>query len=514
VADHANDACRVVASELRAKVVVEGGNLGFTQRARIEYALRGGRINTDAIDNSAGVDLSEPGEKLNLLLPPAGARGSLMVEDRNRALQEAAAEAGEQVLKDNRDQVLLLSLEQIRSRTHTSVFREHLTAIEQRGLLRRSEEALPTREALSERHARFAGLTRPELAVLIAYTKLDLSQRLESSATAGDPYLVDRFLTPYFPPSITRRFGDLVSEHRLRRELVATQLVNEVVDTMGAIFVFSMVRDFDLSAEQVVRAWLIAADTIGLRGEIGRIKARSRELLVDAELEALFAMQRAASRATRVTLGAIDGETVSIANAVGRFQPAFATLAAGFEGYLAGREHERFERCYRALRTAGLAETDAHQLARLEFADHLIEVIGIAFDLGVSVQQAAAVFFGLAAGIDFAIVDDAIRNVGTEDPWERRAAQELDQALRGARVRLTRTVLDHYQGESSDEILRRLSQLRPRRFEQVQQLLAEIRSLPSLTVAPLYVAVRSVILLSLPQEPSGQAVGSAQMRGS
>ena len=185
VGDHANDACRIVAAELRAKVVVEGGNLGFTQKARIEYALRGGRINTDAIDNSAGVDLSDHEVNLKILFAPALARGAVSFEERNRVLQEAAAEVAEQVLKDNRDQVLLLSLEQIRSRTQASVFREHLTAIEQRGLLRRSEEALPTREALSERHARFAGLTRPELAVLAAYTKLDLSQRLESSRGRG-----------------------------------------------------------------------------------------------------------------------------------------------------------------------------------------------------------------------------------------------------------------------------------------------------------------------------------------
>ncbi len=500
VGDHANDACRIVASELRARVVVEGGNLGFTQKARIEYALRAGRINTDAIDNSAGVDLSDHEVNLKILLAPAIARGSLPAEDRNRALEAAAAEAAEQVLKDNRDQVLLLSLEQIRSRTQTSVFREHLTAIEQRGLLRRSEEALPTREALSERHARFAGLTRPELAVLIAYTKLDLSQRLESAAIVSDPYLVDRYLIPYFPPSIMRRFAGEAPGHRLRRELVATQLVNELVDSMGAIFVFSLVRDFDISAEQVVRAWLIASDTIGLREQIDRIKARSRELMVEAELEALFALERAASRATRITLGAIDGEAVAIAAAAGRFRPAFGALAARFEGYLAGHEQERFERYYRALREAGLAEADAHQLARLEFADHLIEVIRIGFDLGVPVEQAAAVFFGLAAGIDFAVMDDAIRSVGTEDQWERRAAQELDEALRGARVRLTRSVLDNYRGDDRDEIVKRLGQVRPRQFQQVGQVLAEIRSLPSVTLAPLYVAVRSVILLSLPPE--------------
>src|SRR5208337_3153870 len=177
-----------------------------------------------------------------------------------------------------------------------------------------------------------------------------------------------------------------------------------------------------------------------------------------------------------------DGEVVGIAAAVGRFRSAFDALVGRFEGYLAGHEQERFERYYRALRSAGLAEADAHQLARLEFADHLLEIVRIGSDLGVPVERAAAVFFGLAAGVDFAVMDDAIRSVGTEDQWERRAAQELDQALRGARVRLTRSILENYQGEDRDEIVRRLGQVRPRQFEQVGQVLAEIRSLPSVTL--------------------------------
>ncbi len=507
VGDHANDACRIAASELRARVVVEGGNLGFTQKARIEYALRGGRINTDAIDNSAGVDLSDHEVNLKILLAPALATGALSIDGRNRALEEAAAEAAGQVLKDNRDQVLLLSLEQIRSRTQTSVFREHLAAIEQRGLLKRSEEALPTREALSERHARFAGLTRPELAVLIAYTKLDLSQRLESAAVVSDPYMVDRYLIPYFPPSIMRRFADQAAGHRLRRELVATQLVNELVDSMGAIFVFSLVRDFDLSAEQVVRAWLIAADTIGLSEEIGRIKARSRDLMVEAEFEALFALERAASRATRVTLGVRSTTQRSVSplpSAVSGplLPPSPRDSRAIWPGASRNASNATTARCGRR---------DWSRLTPINWRAWSspigsIEIVKTAFDLGVPVERAAAVFFGLAAGIDFAVMDDALRSVGTEDQWERRAAQELDQALRGARVRLTRSILENYQGEDRGEIFKRLGQVHPRQFEQVGQVLAEIRSLPSVTLAPLYVAVRSVILLSLPARTRGLQV--------
>jgi glutamate dehydrogenase len=320
----------------------------------------------------------------------------------------------------------------------------------------------------------------------------------------SEAYLVERYLRPYFPSSIARTFADEVPGHRLRRELVATQLVNELVDTMGAAFIFGLVRDFDLSAEQVVRAWLIASDTIALRAEVDRIKARSRELMVDAEMQAFLALARAATRATRVLLTAADVDTADLAQGVNRFQPAFAALAGRFEGYLAGRERERFERYYRELRTAGLAEAQAHQIARLDFADHLIEIIRIGIELGVPTEQTAAVYFAQAEAIDFSAMDDAIRSVSAEDQWERRAAQELDEALRAARVRLTRTILADYKGDDRAEIGRRLSRIRPRQFEQVRQVLAGIRSLPTITLAPLLVAVRSVILLSLPQEPSAR----------
>ena len=187
VGDHANDACRIAANELRAKIVAEGGNLGFTQQARIEYALAGGRINTDAIDNSAGVDMSDHEVNLKILLQPALARRANRFEQRNRALAAAAGEVAAQVLRDNRDQVLLLSLEQMRSRTDAKAFRDHLTAIEQRGALRRYEEALPSREELRERRGRFPGLTRPELAVLSAYTKIDLFTQLEAAPCSMTP---------------------------------------------------------------------------------------------------------------------------------------------------------------------------------------------------------------------------------------------------------------------------------------------------------------------------------------
>ena len=325
VADHANDACRITAPELRAKIVVEGGNLGFTQKGRIEYALAGGRINTDAIDNSAGVDMSDHEVNLKILLEPAVARGQLTFDARNRALAACADEVAGRVITDNRDQVLSLSLEQLRSRTHLTEFRDHLQAIADRGILTGMEPAIPPREALHERHARYPGLTRPELALATAYTKIDLIQRLEATVLVDDSYLVGRFLQPYFPPSLAE-LAD-VGAHRLRHELIATRAVNELVDLAGSTFVFSFVRDRGVAAEDVVRGWVIATDVLSIHERAGELKRNAATTTAESELSAFLALERATRCATGWALGELEPAT-SIGAAVTRFKPAFETLSA------------------------------------------------------------------------------------------------------------------------------------------------------------------------------------------
>ncbi|MGA7869968.1 MAG: NAD-glutamate dehydrogenase domain-containing protein, partial [Candidatus Binatus sp.] len=374
VADHANDACRITAPELRAKIVVEGGNLGFTQKARIEYALNGGRINTDAIDNSAGVDMSDHEVNLKILLEPAVARGELTFDARNRALAACADEIADRVIADNRDQVLSLSLEQLRSRTHLNEFHDHLQAIEDRGILTGMEPVMLSREALHNRHARYPGLTRPELALAAAYTKIDLIQRLEATVLVDDSYLVGRFLRPYFPPSLAEHFSGDVGAHRLRHELIATGAVNELVDLVGATFVFSHVRDRGVAAEDVVRAWVIATDVLSIHERAGELRRNSATIAAESELGAFLALERACRSATGWALGELEPAT-SIGAAVTRFRPAFEMLCGEFQTMLAGGERDRFERLYRELRNDMLDGELAHGLARLAFADHILSVL-------------------------------------------------------------------------------------------------------------------------------------------
>jgi glutamate dehydrogenase len=506
VGDHANDNVRVVAPELRCKVVVEGGNLGFTQRARIEYALGGGRINNDAIDNSAGVDMSDHEVNLKILLAPMVARGVLMAGERNRRLAATAEEVAESVLRDNRDQVLSLSLEQLRSRVHLSAYHDHLTAIEQAGIVRRHDALLPTHEELRDRRARFPGLTRPELAMLTAYTKIDLTARLGHSRLVDDPYLVERVLRPYFPPSIAKAFPSEIPHHGLGREIVATRIVNEMVDLMGSVFVFNLERDHGIEAEEALRAWLIAAGVLELPGRAGELKLNSAELTAEAETGAFLGLERAARRACTWAIAHADLDE-PLGATIERFEPALRKLAGEFEAYLAGGERERFERSYRELRAAVLHEQLAHELARLAFADHLLNVLSLAFDRGIDPSAVARVYFGLSERVEFAAIEGAIDAISSDDRWERRAARDLAAELAWARIQLCRQVLDGA-GDGSPAQINLNIPGRERRVAEVDRLMGDLRALTSIGLPPLQVTVRALSRLASGADGSSPAPGS------
>ena len=494
VGDHANDNVRVSAAQLRCKVVVEGGNLGFTQGARIEYALGGGRINNDAIDNSAGVDMSDHEVNLKILLAPIVARDELSLVERNRRLAAAAEEVAEDVLHDNRDQVLSLSLEQIRSRVQLSAYRDHLSAMELAGVARRREGLLPTHEELRDRRARFPGLTRPELAMLTAYTKIDLTARLTQSGLIDDPDLSERVLLPYFPPSVAKTFAGEIAHHGLRREIVATRVVNEMVDLMGSVFVFNLEREHGIETAEALRAWLIAAGVLELQRRADELKRNSVELSAEAEAGAFLGLERAARRACTWAIAHAD-PAEGLGAIIGRFGPALRQLAEQFETHLAGGERERFERTYRELRGAVHHEQLALELARLVFADHLLNILSLAFARGAEPSTVARVYFGLSQSIEFATLERAIDEINSDDRWERRAARDLAGELAWARVQLCRQTLDTAADGTAAPI--RLSMPgRERGVAEIDRLMGDLRTLTSVGLPPLQVVVRALSRLA------------------
>ncbi len=493
VGDHTNDSCRITAKELRVKIVVEGGNLGFTQHARIEYALNGGMINTDAIDNSAGVDTSDHEVNLKILLEPAVKRGTLSFRERNEVLASCTDAVAERVLRDNRDQVLSLSLEQRRSTVDPYSFCDLMQAIEERGLVRQGEDSLPTREELNERRAQYPGLTRPELAVVTAFTKINLSRRLENGPLVDEAYLVDRFLKPYFPSSIVDRFSTEIAHHRLRRELIATRVVNELVDVMGSTFIFTIVRDHGVQAQDAIRAWIIAGDILDLHARAETLRANAYLMNAEAEVGAFLALARATRSASEWALH-YCGPDLSITNAVANFRRLFQSLSNEFEAMLLSTERDRFERIYRDLRATVNEEQLAHSLARLAFADHLLGVIGLSLKNGDgAIEETARVYFGLCDAIDFATLETALSNISSEDSWERRAARELANELGRARLTLTQ----HLRAQGTSEAsLDHLKNERPRQFAEAARLIAEVKTTAPIPLAALQVVVRAISRLA------------------
>src|SRR5690606_2471182 len=262
--DPANDALRVDGADLRCRVVGEGGNLGFTQRGRIEYALRGGRINTDFIDNSGGVDSSDREVNIKILLNGIVAAGKLSKARRDRLLADMEQDVVLGVLANNYGQTQALSMMQARAAERLSEDQRLIRMLESEGHLDRALEFLPSDEALEERRKAGIGLTRPELAIVLAYSKIQLTASLVASDIPEDPYFAQE-LKRYFPARLARRFKTEIGEHRLRREIISMLLSSSIINRMGPFFVLRACEEVGAKVEQVARAYSIAREIFDVR---------------------------------------------------------------------------------------------------------------------------------------------------------------------------------------------------------------------------------------------------------
>jgi len=482
--DSANTAVRVNASEIRARVVAEGGNLGFTQRARIEYALGGGRINTDAIDNSAGVDMSDHEVNLKIALQPLVDRGELAPAQRNRILEELADDVAALVLEHNRSQSRTLSRDQRRSATRIDEFRETMAQLESEGLLDRALEALPDRETLRARRATFLGLTRPELAVLLAFAKMHCARAVEAGGLWNDPYLEGALLS-YFPRALAARFPEAIRTHRLRRELVATTLANAVVDLMGATFVVRTARDTGAAPAEVVRAFVVVEALTEARALAARAVAASPDAATCC-LDALVAALERAIRWLVETAPALG----PVAPLLERFRgPVAAVLAA-----LPGAEEAHLRAHAGALAAAGVGTELADACARAEWLREALDVVRVAEEAGVEPLTAARAYWGVTDVFDFAWLRQCLERVPAGDRWERRATEglgaELDRLRRALACRLLRT-------EGAD-MAARVGAFRARHagaLERLRLLVDDLRSARSISLAAALVAVRELARL-------------------
>ncbi len=436
--DKANDAVRVDGRAVRARCVAEGGNLGLTQLGRIEYARGGGRINTDFIDNSAGVDTSDHEVNIKILLAPEVASGQLSEDDRRALLASMTDEVARLVLAHNFDQNLALANAMYRRTVLAGQHEAWMRTLEEDGLLDRRLEALPSSAEMSARIAAGEGLTRPELAVLLSYTKITLDRWVLASDLPDDPYLADR-LVQYFPEPLRERYADRMPAHRLAREIIATVAVNRFVNSQGITAYHRLSTETGAGVADIMRAQLasraifaVGLDEVRLRRNAGLPAASATELRVR--------LRRMVERATRWLLHHQHGP-MDVTATVAAYGPEVGQLRPELARLLTGRQAEAARTAEERWRDAGLPDEFAMTMAMASQAHTLLCVVEVAHRLGLPAQRVAEVHYRLsdAVGIDQLVagVDGLPRQVR----WDAMARAALRDELLSAHAELTAEVL-------------------------------------------------------------------------
>ena len=488
--DKANDAVRVNGAELRAQVVGEGGNLGVTQAGRVEYALAGGRVNTDAIDNSGGVDCSDREVNIKILLDAVVEDGDLTEKQRNSLLVEMTDDVAALVLQDNYEQAETLSLAEANATSMFDVHARFLRFLETRRNMSRELEALPSDEEIGERKRDHGGLTRPELAVLLAYSKIDLYDALLDSDVPEDPYLSAE-LERYFPPPIPERFGEQMRAHRLGRQIVATQVVNNVLHGGGTTFAFRLHEETGAPASQIARAYACAREIFEMRPLWGEIEALDTRCESSVQITLLLEGRRLVERASRWLLGNRPRE-LDIASTVRHFRPGAMVLYASITRLLAPEDAEPLARGADELRERGVPEDLATRVAALPIMFSALDIVTVADEIGLDVERVAAVHFRLGNRLGLHWLRDQIVALPRDDRWRARARAALRDDLYAIHRELTREVLRSASADiEPDELVDSWIDANPASGRMLQTL-GDIRGGQSYDLTTLPVAVREV----------------------
>jgi glutamate dehydrogenase len=488
--DKANDAVRVDASELRAKVVAEGGNLGVTQRGRIEYALAGGRINTDAIDNSGGVDCSDREVNIKILLNAVVESGDLTEKQRNALLAEMSDAVAALVLQDNYEQTETLSLAEANAASMVDVHQRFLRFLESRRSLNRELEALPDDEEIGERKRQDGGLTRPEIAVLLAYSKIDLNEALLDSDVPEDPYLSAE-LERYFPAPLPERFGEQMRSHRLGRQIVATQVVNNMLHGGGTTFAFRLHEETGAPASQIARAYACAREIFEMRPLWAEIEKLDGRCDAPIQIELLLEGRRLVERASRWLLGNRPRE-LDIASTVRHFRPGAMTLYASITRLLSPEDAEPLARRADELREQGVPEDLATRVAALPTMFAALDIVTVADELGLEADHVGAVHFRLGSRLGLHWLRDRVVALPRDNRWRARARAALRDDLYAIHRALTSEVLrESPPGVDPDEMVSDWIDSNPA-SERTLQTLGDVRSGQSYDLTTLPVAVREV----------------------
>jgi glutamate dehydrogenase len=439
VGDRTNDAVRINGAELKAKVVGEGGNLGLSQRGRVEYALAGGRLNTDFIDNSAGVNTSDVEVNIKILLNPLMQAGKLTRGDRNRLLVRMTNEIAALVLRNNYLQSQAISTLELNAKARLAEYQHLIRSLERSGDLNRVLEFLPSDDELAERRKNGGALTRPELAILLAYSKIWLNNHLLGSNVPEDPYLSNE-LERYFPGPVRERFARQIGQHRLRREIIATATTNSLVNRMGPTFVPRAQEDTGAEPAQIARAYTAAREIFGMRDLWTQIEGLDNKVPAKLQYEIAFQTSRLLRHMTYWLLANRKRE-LQVDAAVTEFGAGVRELEAEIAQVLTGAGRERFEENRKRHVDAGLPHELATRVASLDAHNAALDIVELSLMHRVSVVEAGRIYFEVGARLGVDWLRDQIERLSVEGPWQAIARAGLRNGALRIHRRLAERVM-------------------------------------------------------------------------
>ncbi|MBA2672650.1 NAD-glutamate dehydrogenase, partial [Ramlibacter sp.] len=469
VGDRANDAVRIDGAELRCKVVCEGGNLGFTQRGRVEAALAGVRLYTDAIDNSAGVDTSDHEVNIKILLGIAASENRQTEAERNAFLPLLTDEVAALVLRDNYFQTQALSIGRRQAAQQLDEQARFIRYLEKTGLLHRAVEFLPSDEVLAERKTHSLGLTAPEQAVLLAYGKMWLNDALIDSDVPEDPWIATA-LERYFPSRLRETFGELIARHPLKREIIATHVVNSMVNRVGPTFAHRLSEVTGASAPQIVRAYLATREVFGLVPLWQQIEALDNRVPDAVQAEMVLALRELIARATAWFLRARRWEHPTDWQ-VRRFAPAVQVLRAQREAQTARSQRAD------AWIAAGVPQALALQVDAAGMLAGALDIAEIADTGARDVAQVAGVHAAVGERLGLPVLRRQIEGLASENYWQQLAKLALADDLDDLQRSIALQAVSRHTGDAA-QVLDAWQQDNGQAFERAQRLLAELRDAP------------------------------------
>ncbi|MDN3355605.1 NAD-glutamate dehydrogenase [Actinomadura sp. DC4] len=491
VGDKANDVLRADATELRCKVVGEGGNLGLTQRARIEYALGGGLVNTDFIDNSAGVDTSDHEVNIKILLDQVVRDGELTDKQRDTLFLEMTDEVADLVLSDNIAQNIALAASRKQASSMLHVHGRYLRKLERDGKLKRRLEFLPDDKALAERRQAGIGLTGPEFATLLAYTKLTLEDEIRGSDLPDDPDLASR-LVDYFPTPLRERFRDYMDRHPLRREIIATSVVNSMVNDSGITFAFRMGEETGASASDITRAYLVAREVFHMEAFWRSVDELDYQIDTATQIRMRLEARKLTERGARWLLHN-RRMPFDIRDTVDFFASGAPALAAHMPKLLVGRDLEGFEERRDKFTERGVPDQLAEHVAMMVPAFSTFDLVEIASSTGRSPEEAAEVYFDLAERLQLSRLRERVIQLPRDDRWNSMARSALRDDLYTAHAALAHDVLVTSEpGVGPEQRLATWAEKNSAAVGRAAQTLGEIWESDDFTVATLSVALRAI----------------------